>query len=357
MKKSQKISSEIRQSFLGFFKNHGHVSLPSSSLIPKNDPSLLFTNSGMVQFKDWFTGEVKTSQKNIVTIQKCMRAGGKHNDLENVGFTPRHHTFFEMLGNFSFGDYFKEEAINLAWNVLTKIFQIDKKKLIVTVFHEDEISFQIWKKVSGLSDNQILKISSDDNFWSMGDNGPCGPCSEIFYDNGEALPGGLPDGPRFVEIWNLVFMEFEKKNDEFRKLPMRCVDTGMGLERITSVLSEKINNFQTDLFLETFHEISKLTKRDFSRTLENSFRIIADHIRAIVFLMSEGILPSNEGRGYVLRRIIRRALLHLNNIRPGILILNRLAESVIRNFSEFYPELNKTLLFIKENLRNEEEKF
>ena len=362
MRKGQKISIEIRQNFLDFFKKQGHTLIPSSSLIPKNDPTLLFTNSGMVQFKDCFTGGVKPSHKNIVTIQKCIRAGGKHNDLENVGFTPRHHTFFEMLGNFSFGDYFKEEAVVFAWNFLTKILKIKKEKLIVTVFHEDVNCFKIWKKVSGLSDNRILKISSNDNFWSMGENGPCGPCSEIFFDNGEKIPGGLPgtreqDGPRFVEIWNLVFMEFEKNNGKLRKLPMKCVDTGMGLERITSVLSKTNNNFQTDLFLETFNKISQLTEVDYSTTLENSFRIVADHIRSIVFLMSEGILPSNEGRGYVLRRIIRRALLHLSKIRPNLLILNRLAESVIKNFSEFYPELTKSELFIKENLENEEEKF
>ena len=362
MKKSSNISAEIRSIFLNFFKKNSHKIIPSSPLIPKNDPSLLFTNSGMVQFKDWFIGNYKPDFKNVATVQKCIRAGGKHNDLENVGFTPRHHTFFEMLGNFSFGGYFKEESIELAWKLLTKEFELNKKKLVITVFHEDEVSLNVWKKISGFSDNQIIRISSDDNFWSMGDDGPCGPCSEIFFDNGNNVKGGLPgtknqDGERYVEIWNLVFMEFQKKNGNLKKLPNLCVDTGMGLERITAVLSGKKSNFETDLFQTIFSDIEKITGIKNNSNLQNSFKIISDHIRAIVFLLSEGILPSNEGRGYVLRRIIRRALMHVHKIKPNVLILYKLVESVVKKYSDIYFELPKGKNFIKENLKNEETKF
>ncbi|MAZ07849.1 MAG: alanine--tRNA ligase [Rickettsiales bacterium] len=362
MKKSSNISAEIRSIFLNYFEKNSHKILLSSPLIPKNDPSLLFTNSGMVQFKDWFIGNDKPDFKNVATVQKCIRAGGKHNDLENVGFTPRHHTFFEMLGNFSFGGYFKEESIELAWKLLTKELELNKKKLVVTVFHEDEVSLNVWKKISGFSDDQIIRISSDDNFWSMGDDGPCGPCSEIFFDNGNLVDGGLPgtknqDGERYVEIWNLVFMEFQNKNGNLKKLPNLCVDTGMGLERITAVLSGKKSNFETDLFQTIFSDIEKTTGIKKNPNLKNSFTIISDHIRAIVFLLSEGILPSNEGRGYVLRRIIRRALMHVHKIRPNALILYKLVESVVNKYSDIYFELSKGTNFIKENLKNEETKF
>ena len=362
MKKSSNISAEIRNIFLNFFEKNSHKILSSSPLIPKNDPSLLFTNSGMVQFKDWFIGNDKPDFKNVATVQKCIRAGGKHNDLENVGFTPRHHTFFEMLGNFSFGGYFKEESIELAWKLLTKEFELNKKKLVITVFQEDEVSLNVWKKISGFSNDQIIKISSDDNFWSMGVDGPCGPCSEIFFDNGNNVKGGLPgtknqDGERYVEIWNLVFMEFQKKNGNLKKLPNLCVDTGMGLERITAVLSGKKSNFETDLFQTILSDIEKTTGKKKNSELKNSFTIISDHIRAIVFLLSEGILPSNEGRGYVLRRIIRRALMHVHKIKPNALILYKLVESVVNKYSDIYFELPKGENFIKENLKNEEAKF
>ncbi len=362
MENSSEISFEIRKSFLNFFKKNSHKEISSSSLIPKDDPSLLFTNAGMVQFKNWFTGDEKPKYQDVVTIQKCLRVGGKHNDLDNVGFTPRHHTFFEMLGNFSFGGYFKEQAIDLAWKLLIKEFSMDKNRLIITVYNDDEFSYNIWKKISGFSDSQILKISTEDNFWSMGESGPCGPCSEIFFDNGDGLSGGLPgsnnqDGERYVEIWNLVFMEYEKINGQLKKLPTQCVDTGMGLERITSLLSNKTNNFETDLFEYIFSEIERLAGIKKNNDNITSFRIISDHIRAINFLLSEGMLPSNEGRGYVLRRIIRRALLHSYKIAPRSLILHKLVGSVIKKYSKVYYELEKTNLFIEKNLKNEEEKF
>ncbi len=362
MKKSIKDSNKVRDKFLNFFKSQSHTVLNSSSLIPKNDPTILFTNSGMVQFKKCFTGEENASDKNVVTVQKCLRAGGKHNDLENVGFTPRHHTFFEMLGNFSFGGYFKEEAIEFAWSLLIKEFSISKEKLIITVFKEDDLSYAIWKKISGFSDNKIIKISSNDNFWSMGELGPCGPCSEIFFDNGDKINGGMPgtknqDGNRFVEIWNLVFMEFEKKESGMFKLPGKFVDTGMGLERITAVLAGKTNNYETDLFEFLFKKIEQETNTKFSRDTLIPFRIISDHIKSIIFMMSEGIIPSNEGRGYVLRRIIRRAILNVNKLRQKCVILHKLVENVIAKYGEIYPEINNAKLFIKNNLKNEEIKF
>ena len=362
MKNLDSDSSEIRNTFLNFFKKNNHEEVKSSPLIPHNDPSILFTNSGMVQFKKWFTGEEKPLFDNVITIQKCLRAGGKHNDLENVGFTPRHHTFFEMLGNFSFGGDFKEEAISLAWSLLTKEFLLDKNKLIITVYKEDEKSFELWKKVSGLSSDRIIKISSDDNFWSMGETGPCGPCSEIFYDNGSKVEGGLPgtknqDGNRFVEIWNLVFMEYEKDGDALKNLPGKFVDTGMGLERISAVLSGKINNYDTDLFDYLFEKISLETNSKMNDDVLLNYRIISDHLKSIVFMMSEGVLPSNEGRGYVLRRIIRRALLNVYKIKPNIIILNKLVDHVIEKYRGVYYELEKASLFIKKNVKNEEERF
>ena len=316
----------------------------------------------MVQFKNWFTGEEKPKYQNVVTYQKCIRAGGKHNDLDNVGFTPRHHTFFEMLGNFSFGSYFKEESINLAWNFLVNELGIDKKRLYISVFEKDKISYDLWKKISGFGESKIIKISTDDNFWSMGDSGPCGPCSEIFFDQGEDISGGLPgsknqDGPRFVEIWNLVFMEFNKMNGKLMNLPKKCVDTGMGLERILAVLNGKHNNFETEFFLDLINFISKNINIKITKNNIHSFRIIADHIRAIVFILSEGILPSNEGRGYVLRRIIRRASRQLSEMNYNEIFLYKLVNLVCESFKSAYGELENAQDFITTTLEQEEKNF
>jgi len=362
MNKPKEISIEIRESFVNFFKKNSHTEVPSSPLIPEDDPSLLFTNSGMVQFKNFFTGKKNPSDKNIVTIQKCIRAGGKHNDLENVGFTPRHHTFFEMLGNFSFGGYFKENAILMAWEYLTKELCIDKKKLFITIFNDDDESEVLWKKISGFDRNKIIKINSNDNFWSMGEEGPCGPCSEIFFDNGKKYNGGLPgsaeqDGERYVEIWNLVFMEYERTQGKLKKLRTKCVDTGMGLERITALISETADNYDTDLFQFLFKKIEE--KCNLKRKSNNlvSFKIIADHLKSICMLMSEGILPSNEGRGYVLRRLIRRSLMQVNKIHSNGAFLNDLVKTTVDKYSKFYFELNERISFIEKNLKIEEEKF
>jgi alanyl-tRNA synthetase len=362
MNKPKEISIEIRESFVNFFKKNSHTEVPSSPLIPEDDPSLLFTNSGMVQFKNFFTGKKKPIDKNIVTIQKCIRAGGKHNDLENVGFTPRHHTFFEMLGNFSFGGYFKENAILMAWEYLTKELCIDKKKLFITIFNDDDESEVLWKKISGFDRNKIIRINSNDNFWSMGEEGPCGPCSEIFFDNGKKYNGGLPgsaeqDGERYVEIWNLVFMEYERTQGKLKKLRTKCVDTGMGLERITALISETADNYDTDLFQFLFKKIEE--KCNLKRKSNNlvSFKIIADHLKSICMLMSEGILPSNEGRGYVLRRLIRRSLMQVNKIHSNGAFLNDLVKTTVDKYSKFYFELNERISFIEKNLKIEEEKF
>ena len=362
MKKLKYISENIRESFREFFKKQNHVEVPSSSLIPRDDPTLLFTNSGMVQFKNYFTGQESPVNKNIISIQKCLRAGGKHNDLENVGKTPRHHTFFEMLGNFSFGEYFKTEAIEMAWNFLIKELNIDKKKLIITHHQEDIDSQKIWKKISGFSNDKIISIESDDNFWSMGDTGPCGPCSEIFFDNGDKLTGGLPgtknqDGDRYVEIWNLVFMEYHKNKSSLEKLNKKCVDTGMGLERITALLSGKNNNYETDLFDFVFTDVEKIIGTKMTKQNEVPFRVISDHIKSICMLMCDGIIPSNEGRGYVLRRIIRRAIVQSNRIKKGEIFLHKLVKGVIDKYSKNYFELKKSQKFIEENLKNEEIKF
>ena len=362
MKNSLKISEKIRESFCTFFKSHDHKLLPSSSLIPENDPTLLFTNAGMVQFKNFFTGQEVPKKENIISIQKCLRAGGKHNDLENVGYTPRHHTFFEMLGNFSFGGYFKELAIELAWNFLVKELNIPKNKLVVTHHKDDEEAKIIWKKISGFSEEKIISIKSEDNFWSMGDSGPCGPCSEIFFDNGKNVSGGLPgtsnqDGERFVEIWNLVFMEYQKSPKGLKKLSKKCVDTGMGLERITALISGKKNNYETDLFEFIFDQIEKITKVKINDENKINFRIISDHIKSICMLMSDGIIPSNDGRGYVLRRIIRRAVLQANKIKKDELLLNQLVPSIVKKYAPIYFDLEKSKNFILENLKNEEVKF
>ncbi len=357
-----KKSEDLRRCFVKYFEKNGHTHLESSKLVPSNDPTLLFTNAGMVQFKNWFTGEEKPKYQNVVTYQKCIRAGGKHNDLDNVGFTPRHHTFFEMLGNFSFGSYFKEESINLAWNFLVNELGIDKKRLYISVFEKDKISYDLWKKISGFGESKIIKISTDDNFWSMGDSGPCGPCSEIFFDQGEDISGGLPgsknqDGPRFVEIWNLVFMEFNKMNGKLMNLPKKCVDTGMGLERILAVLNGKHNNFETEFFLDLINFISKNINIKITKNNIHSFRIIADHIRAIVFILSEGILPSNEGRGYVLRRIIRRASRQLSEMNYNEIFLYKLVNLVCESFKSAYGELENAQDFITTTLEQEEKNF
>ena len=360
---SKKTLKNIRSTFLNYFSNKNHQIVDSSNLVPSNDPTLMFTNSGMVQFKNVFTGLEKKKYQRATTSQKCVRAGGKHNDLENVGYTPRHHTFFEMLGNFSFGDYFKEEAIYLAWDLLTKEFQIPKDKLIVTVFSDDENSFKLWKKIAGLSENKIIKISSSDNFWSMGDTGPCGPCSEIFYDHGDKLKGGLPgspeqDGDRFIEIWNLVFMQYEQVTKDKRiNLPKPSVDTGMGLERMSAVLQGTHDNYNIDHFKKLIQGSSEITNCPINERTIASHRVIADHLRASSFLIAEGILPSNEGRGYVLRRIMRRGMRHAHTLGSKNLIFHKLFHILLNEMSESYPELNLRKDLIVETLKNEEEKF
>ncbi len=359
----QILLTDVRKKFLDYFKKNNHQVVESSNLVPNNDPTLMFTNSGMVQFKNVFTGLEKKSFKTATTSQKCVRAGGKHNDLENVGYTPRHHTFFEMLGNFSFGDYFKEKAINHAWSLLTKDFGLPKKKLLVTVYNEDEESFKLWKKIAGLSEDKIIKISTSDNFWSMGDTGPCGPCSEIFYDHGEKLKGGVPgsqnqDGDRYIEIWNLVFMQFEQISKDKRiNLPKPSVDTGMGLERMTAVLQNTHDNYNIDHFKKIIDASSDITKSAINEKTIASHRVIADHLRASSFLIAEGILPSNEGRGYVLRRIMRRGMRHAHTLGSKGPVFYKLFNVLLNEMKESYPELNNGKDLIKETLKNEEEKF
>ncbi len=359
----QILLTDVRKKFLEFFKKNNHQIVDSSNLVPNNDPTLMFTNSGMVQFKNVFTGLEKRLYKKATTSQKCVRAGGKHNDLENVGYTPRHHTFFEMLGNFSFGDYFKEKAIYYAWNLLTKDFGIPKEKLLVTVFHEDEDAFNLWKKISGLDENKIIKIATSDNFWSMGDTGPCGPCSEIFYDHGEKLKGGPPgspneDGDRFIEIWNLVFMQFEQISKEKRiDLPKPSVDTGMGLERMTAVLQGTHDNYKIDHFQRIMTASAEFIKKTIDSKSIASHRVIADHLRASSFLISEGILPSNEGRGYVLRRIMRRGMRHAHSLGNKNPIFHKLFEVLLDEMKNEYPELINGRDLIIETLKSEEEKF
>ena len=352
--------NDIRESFLNYFQKNNHKILASSTLIPHNDPTLLFTNSGMVQFKNQFTGKEKIEYPRIATSQKCIRAGGKHNDLENVGLTARHHTFFEMLGNFSFGDYFKEKAIFYAWEYLTKELQIDKKKLYITVYHEDIEALNLWKKISNFSDDKIIKIKTNDNFWSMGDIGPCGPCSEIFYDHGEKYFGGLPgtkdeNGDRYVEIWNLVFMQYEKlKSSDQINLPKPSIDTGMGLERISAVMQGVNNNYDTDLFKKLINAIIELTGNN-QKIVSN--KVIADHIRSSCFLIADGVLPSNEGRGYVLRRIMRRAMRHVHNIEYDNNLLSKIAPIFINEMKSSYPELFEASDLIISTLNMEEERF
>ena len=360
---AQKSLNEIRSTFLKYFEKNDHKIVESSNLVPNNDPTLMFANSGMVQFKNVFTGLEKRDYKRATTSQKCVRAGGKHNDLENVGYTPRHHTFFEMLGNFSFGDYFKEKAIHYAWDLITKDFGLDKNRLYVTVYHEDDEAFNFWKKIAGLSDNRILRISTSDNFWSMGETGPCGPCSEIFYDHGEHLKGGLPgskdeDGDRFIEIWNLVFMQYEQVSKDKRvNLPKPSVDTGMGLERIAALLQGTHDNYETDHFKKIIQSTSEIVKRKPDQNNLSSFRVIADHLRASSFLIAEGVLPSNEGRGYVLRRIMRRGMRHSHLLGSEQPVFYNLFETLKNEMSNNYPELKRAESLIKETLKMEEEKF
>ncbi|MBD1159048.1 alanine--tRNA ligase [Pelagibacterales bacterium SAG-MED19] len=360
---AQKSLNQIRETFLKYFEKNDHKIVESSNLVPNNDPTLMFANSGMVQFKNVFTGLEKRDYQRATTSQKCVRAGGKHNDLENVGYTPRHHTFFEMLGNFSFGDYFKEKAIHYAWDLITKDFGIDKKRLYVTVFHEDDEAFNFWKKIAGLNDDRIIRISTSDNFWSMGETGPCGPCSEIFYDHGEHLKGGLPgtkneDGDRFIEIWNLVFMQYEQVSKDKRiDLPKPSVDTGMGLERIAALLQGTHDNYETDHFKKLIQSTSDIVKKKSDQNNLSSFRVIADHLRASSFLIAEGVLPSNEGRGYVLRRIMRRGMRHSHLLGSKEPVFYNLFETLKNEMSGNYPELKRAESLIKETLRMEEEKF
>ena len=357
------LTNQIRKKFIDFFVECGHKHLPSSLLIPNNDPSLLFVNSGMVQFKNIFVGLEKTKQATAVTCQKSLRAGGKHNDLDNVGHTTRHHTFFEMLGNFSFGDYFKEQAIYYAWQLLTKEFQINKEKLYITVYHTDEEAENYWRKISGLNSEHIIKITSNDNFWSVGDIGPCGPCSEIFYDHGSSVSGDKPgtvgsEGDRFVEIWNLVFMQFNQIDANTRiELEQKSIDTGMGLERIAAVMQGVVNNYDTDIFKNIILYLEYLTKIPSKGNAKFSHRIIADHIRSICFLISDGVIPSNDGRGYVLRRIIRRALLHVHQLNYSELLLYRLIPKLIELMGETYGELMRNEDLITDVLKQEEERF
>jgi alanyl-tRNA synthetase len=356
-------SNEIRSLFLDYFKKNDHEIVASSGLVPRNDPSLLFANSGMVQFKNYFTGTEKPPYARASTAQKCVRAGGKHNDLERVGYTARHHTFFEMLGNFSFGDYFKEEAIHHAWNVITKEYGLAKDRLLVTVYAEDDEAFGLWQKIAGLKEDRIIRIATSDNFWSMGDTGPCGPCSEIFYDHGDNIPGGPPgspdeDGDRFIEIWNLVFMQFEQLPGGARiPLPKPSIDTGMGLERITAVMQHVHNNYEIDTFKTIIEASVEKSKAKAEGDKIFSHRVIADHLRSSCFLMADGVLPSNEGRGYVLRRIMRRAMRHAHILGCKDPLLYQLVPTLVDLMGVAYPELRHAEVLLSETLRLEEERF
>jgi alanyl-tRNA synthetase len=355
--------NEIRSTFLNFFEANGHTIVPSSPLVPRNDPTLMFTNAGMVQFKNVFTGVEKRPYQRATTSQKCVRAGGKHNDLDNVGYTARHLTFFEMLGNFSFGDYFKERAIELAWKLVTKEFGLPKEKLTATVYVDDDEAFGLWKKIAGLPESRIVRIAGSDNFWQMGDTGPCGPCSEIFYDHGDKVWGGPPgtaeaDGDRFVEIWNLVFMQFEQLEGGARNpLPKPSIDTGAGLERVAAVLQGKHDVYQIDLFVALIRVIAELTGADPDGEQKASLRVIADHLRSSSFLIADGVLPSNEGRGYVLRRIMRRAMRHAQLLGAKDPLMHRLVKALVREMGPAYAELMRAENLIEETLRLEETKF
>jgi alanyl-tRNA synthetase len=356
-------ANDIRRSFLDYFAANGHTVVPSSPLVPRNDPTLMFTNAGMVQFKNVFTGAEKRDYSRAATAQKCVRAGGKHNDLENVGYTARHHTFFEMLGNFSFGDYFKEHAIELAWNLVTRELGLPKDRLLVTVYAEDDDAFDLWHRIAGLPEQKIIRIATSDNFWAMGDTGPCGPCSEIFYDHGDKIPGGPPgspdaDGDRFIEIWNLVFMQFEQLTKEKRvALPRPSIDTGMGLERLAAVLQGKHDNYDIDLMRALILASAEATGTHPDGPEAVSHRVIADHLRASSFLVADGVLPSNEGRGYVLRRIMRRAMRHAQRLGAKDPLMWRLVPALVGEMGSAYPELIRAEAIIKETLRLEETRF
>jgi len=355
--------NDIRSTFLEYFTKHGHEQVASSPLVPRNDPTLMFTNAGMVQFKNVFTGLEKRPYSRATTSQKCVRAGGKHNDLDNVGFTARHLTFFEMLGNFSFGDYFKENAIELAWNLVTKEFGLPKDKLLVTVYHTDDEAADYWKKIAGFADDKIIRIPTSDNFWSMGDTGPCGPCSEIFIDRGEHIWGGPPgtpeeDGDRFLEFWNLVFMQYEQTADgEQEPLPRPSIDTGMGLERMASIMQGVDSVFETDMFRHVIDAAASAVGRAPTSETVASYRVIADHLRSMAFLIAEGVLPANEGRGYVLRRIMRRAMRHATLLGTNAPTIFKLVPSLVREMGQAYPELVQGEAMIGETIRLEEERF
>ncbi|BAE52336.1 alanine--tRNA ligase [Paramagnetospirillum magneticum] len=356
-------ANEIRRTFLDFFEKNGHTVVNSSPLVPRNDPTLMFTNAGMVQFKNVFTGIEKRDYVRAASSQKCVRAGGKHNDLDNVGYTARHHTFFEMLGNFSFGDYFKDLAIEHAWNLITKDFGIDKSRLLVTVYHDDDQAADAWKKIAGLPESRIIRIPTSDNFWAMGDTGPCGPCSEIFYDHGEHIFGGPPgspdqDGDRFIEIWNLVFMQFEQVDKETRiPLPKPSIDTGMGLERLAALLQGKHDNYDVDLLRALIEASAEASNTDPDGPHKVSHRVVADHLRSSSFLIADGVLPSNEGRGYVLRRIMRRAMRHAHLMGCTEPLLHKLVPALTRQMGEAYPELVRANALITETLKLEETRF
>jgi alanyl-tRNA synthetase len=356
-------SNDIRAAFLDYFARNGHQVVESSPLVPRNDPTLMFVNSGMVQFKNVFTGQERRPYTRATTAQKCVRAGGKHNDLDNVGYTARHHTFFEMLGNFSFGDYFKDVAIPYAWELLTKDFALDKSRLLVTVFNEDEDAAAIWKKVAGLPEERIIRIATADNFWRMGDTGPCGPCSEIFYDHGPSVPGGPPgseneDGDRFIEIWNLVFMQYEEGPPGTRvALPRPSIDTGLGLERFAAILQGKHDNYDTDTLRALILASAEATGQDPDGPHRTSHRVIADHLRSSAFLIADGVLPSNEGRGYVLRRIMRRAMRHATMMGAREPVMYRLVPTLVRQMGAAYPELVRAEPLIVETLLLEETRF
>ena len=363
---------EIRELYLKYFEKNGHARVASSRLVPEDDPTLLFANAGMNQFKNLFLGLEKRPYTRATTAQKCVRAGGKHNDLENVGHTARHHTFFEMLGNFSFGDYFKKEAIHFAWEFITKDLALPKDRLYVTVFEKDDEAADIWHKQEGVPRDRIYRFGEKDNFWRMGDVGPCGPCSEIFYDMGPEVPGDPKEnvmggnGDRFIEFWNLVFMQYnEDGKGPAKPLPKPSVDTGMGLERLTAILQGQISNYHTDLFLDLMSVAEKISKKHYEKKASNSvaeqtnvaFRVLADHARACAFLMADGVLPSNEGRGYVLRRIMRRALRFGRQLTEDQSIYPAVVEAVIQKMGSAYPELEKQKNFVLTNVRDEEERF
>ncbi len=356
-------SNDIRATFLEYFGRNGHTVVPSSPLVPLNDPTLLFTNSGMVQFKNLFTGQERRSYSRAATAQKCVRAGGKHNDLDNVGYTARHHTFFEMLGNFSFGDYFKPAAIELAWTLLTRDFALPKDKLLVTVYADDDDAAALWRKVAGLPDDRIIRIGTSDNFWRMGDTGPCGPCSEIFYDHGPSIAGGPPgspeeDGDRFIEIWNLVFMQFEEGPPGTRTaLPRPSIDTGLGLERFAAILQGKHDNYDTDTFRALILASAEATGQAPDGPFKTSHRVVADHLRSTAFLIADGVLPSKDGRGYVLRRIMRRAMRHLHMMGTKDAVFHTLVPALVRQMGAAYPELTRAEPLIRETMRLEEDRF